>query len=374
MGRYLGNRNPGYPEGYPNDKNPHPFAITMGSTVSETCEGQAANFSITLTDPFALSRLAEGGGGETPDTPYGEELQFLRTTIAQTNAYAETIQEAANKGRNLVEYPGNSNLAGQLKTIALLLAGGMQTKVFVAQLGGFDTHANQAIAGDTTTGVHAELLGTLSEAITAFQADLDALGLSERVVGLTFSEFGRQIRSNFSDGTDHGTAAPLVLFGSCVAPGILGQNVEVHPDVAPQEGVPMQFDFRDIYGSILRDWFEVAEDEVREVLYPEFQHLPILRDCRVATPTLDLDKDPVVLDGFPNPCYSDLTVSFQGDGQAVRLSLFDVLGQELQIIAQGKIPRGSYQRSVNMSGFAPGNYFLRLQMGARQKTIRIVRL
>lgn len=123
----------------------------------------------------------------------------------------------------------------------------------MVSLGGFDTHAGQVEEGQTSTGTHAEFLRELSEAILAFQEDLTALDLVDRVAGMTYSEFGRRIRSNFSKGTDHGTAAPLMVFGSCVVPMIHGDNAEISTDVDEQEGVPMQYDFRSIYGSVLSD-------------------------------------------------------------------------------------------------------------------------
>lgn len=98
----------------------------------------------------------------------------------------------------------------------------MKTKVYVLSLGGFDTHDNQADALDLNAGLHRGLLQKVSDAIAAFQNDLQLLGLENRVVGMTFSEFGRQIASNASLGTDHGDAAPLFLFGTCIQTGIIG--------------------------------------------------------------------------------------------------------------------------------------------------------
>ncbi|MFN7119310.1 MAG: DUF1501 domain-containing protein [Saprospiraceae bacterium] len=273
LGRYFEKDHADFPENYPNPAYPHPFAITMGSIVSQTCQGTASNFSMTLSDPFNLFPLTQGVGSETPDTPYGRELTFLRTSILQTNAYADSITEAANGGSNKVTYPANNRLAEQLKNVALLISGGLQTRVYVVSIGGFDTHANQVVGSDTATGDHATLLQQLSEAMAAFQNDLKQLNLEERVLGMTFSEFGRRIRSNESLGTDHGTAAPLLLFGTCVNPAITGDNPDITSDIDGNEGVPMQHDFRDVYGSILKDWFGVEETVVKDLLHPEFRYL-----------------------------------------------------------------------------------------------------
>lgn len=376
MGRYFEKDHADFPEGYPSAEYPHPFAITMGSTVSQTCQGTASNFSMTLSDPFNLFPLTQGAAGETPDTPYGRELTFLRTSIVQTNAYADSITAAANGGSNQVTYPANNRLAEQLKNVALLISGGLQTKVYVVSIGGFDTHANQVVGGDTTTGDHATLLQQLSDAINAFQTDLKQLGLEERVIGMTFSEFGRRIRSNESFGTDHGTAAPLMVFGSCVNPAILGENPEITNDIDGNEGVPMQHDFRDIYGSILKDWFKVEESIIQNLLHPEFSYLPILRDCN-ATTSIDepINVNALQLNNFPNPFndYTNITFTLSKDAW-VRLSIYDALGSELQVLFSKKLNNGEHQIKFDGSRLATGTYFYRLQMDNEVKTKRMVKI
>jgi uncharacterized protein (DUF1501 family) len=374
LGRYLDNRHEDFPEAYPNGEHPDPFAVTMGSIVSETCQGSAANFSITLNDPFSLTPLTEGAPGELPDTPYGEELAFLRIAISQTNAYSERITSAAENGANIVAYPEDNGLAQQLKNVALLISGGLQTKVYIVSIGGFDTHANQVQEGDPTAGEHAELLRRLSEAIALFQQDIDQLGLGRRVVGMTFSEFGRRIRSNGSFGTDHGTAAPLIVFGECVNPHILGDNPEVTDQVDIQEGVPMQHDFRDIYGSVLMDWFEVEEAEVRSILHEEFLYLPVLQPCTPTTSVLQQEYfDPIETWCFPNPFGRQTTIHFKCRNERVRLSIFDARGSEVQVLIDRRLNEGEHQMQFNARALPAGNYYYRLQLEGRQKTIRMVK-
>lgn len=373
LGRHFESDHPDFPENYPNEEFPHPFAITMGSVVSETCQGIASNFSMTLSDPFALSPLSESNNAETPDTPYGEELRYLRTTIAQSNEYAESITEAAEKGANQVAYPDNS-FAFQLKNIALLIAGGLKTKVYVASLGGFDTHANQVVDGDPLLGDHATLLKRLSDAVLAFQQDLQSHGIEDRVIGLTFSEFGRQIRSNFSLGTDHGTAAPLFVFGSCANPDILGSNPEISPDTEVQEGVPMQYDFRDIYGSVLEDWFDISSDKIQQLLHQNYQRVPIIRDCRLATSTETVVENPIEISAFPNPFRRNIQIQFKSNGGHVKLSIFNAMGSELAVLVDQTLAPGQHQVAWNSGNFAAGNYYYRYQEGANQKTKMIIKL
>ncbi len=375
LGRFFQGGHPSFPENYPNQEYPHPFAITMGSVVSETCQGAAANFSLTLNDPFSLAPLTEGEPGELPDTPYGEELAFLRTTIAQTNAYAGSIQAAAEGGNNLVVYPEGNRLGEQLRNVALLISGGLQTSVYVVSIGGFDTHANQVEEGDATTGEHAALLGQLSGAMAAFQADLQQLGLDERVITMTFSEFGRQIRSNDSLGTDHGSAAPLMVFGKCVKAGILGDNPEIPEQVDAQEGVPMQFDFRDVYGSVLMDWFEVPEDEVRNLLYADFQYIPVLEPCTpVKAREAAIFGQEIEAQAFPNPFRDWVVFRFRSGGEWVKLSVYNSLGAEIRVLTNRRLPAGEHEFRFDGHGLPPGNYYFRLQLDGRQKTKALAKL
>ena len=363
LGRYFENRFPEFPVDYPNAENPDPFAITIGSGVSETCQGTLANFSLALADPFSLSPLAEGNGGNVPDTPYGKELSFLRIAIKQANAYGETISTAAEQGSNMSDLYGDFNLSQQLKTIALLISGGLKTKVYVANIGGFDTHANQVLGDDKTLGDHATLLRNLSLAMEAFQDDLNKLGLEEKVITMTFSEFGRRIRSNDSLGTDHGTAAPLLISGSCINPGFVGTTPNLPDEPTNQDGVPMQFDFRSIYGSLLIDWFGVDETEVRSILFEDFTYLPIIKSCKTTTPTEEVTfplVEEVSSYNFPNPFISTTTLFFESKGQHYKVSLFDSIGRELKVLANRHLQAGTITLEISGRDLEPGNYFYRI--------------
>jgi len=288
IARHLEVEFTGYPETFPSASLPHPPAISMGNTANATCQGMITNMSQTVQDPTNLTYLAPGGNTPIPDDSYGDELDFLRTAIEQTNAYGTVIRDAALAGQTTAAYP-NNDLRQQLQNVVRLISGGLQTQVYVVQHNGFDTHSGQVSGTDTSEGYHANLLEALSGSIVAFQNDLEAAGLADRVLGMTFSEFGRKIISNGSYGTDHGTAAPMFLFGNCVSGTILGDNPTIAPDVDQDAGVPMQYDFRDVYGSVLTDWFGVAEADVRTLLYPGFVYLPVANGCASALPVDLLD-------------------------------------------------------------------------------------
>lgn len=289
IGRFYDLNFSDYPMGYPSLEQSHPFALTMGRLVSETCQGVNANYSLALEDPFNPGTALVGAEGAAPANCYGDMLTFVNDTVAQTNAYSAAITLAANTGNNLstkYEDFGSTSLAMKLKNVARLISGGLQTKVYIVQIGGFDTHDNQVDGGDTTTGIHGNLLQELSDAICAFQEDLELLGVADRVVGMTYSEFGRRILSNGSLGTDHGTAAPLFLFGTCVKDEILGTHPTIDPAVGIEDGVAMQYDFRNIYGTILSQWLGASVAEVQNILFPSFTPLPLFKDGCIVPNTL----------------------------------------------------------------------------------------
>ncbi|MBC8451438.1 MAG: DUF1501 domain-containing protein, partial [Planctomycetes bacterium] len=133
----------------------------------------------------------------------------------------------------------------ELRLTARLIAGGFGTRVFGLELGGFDTHALQLTN-------HAALLDELSRSLTAFQDDLAAKGIADRVVTLVFSEFGRRVAENASRGTDHGAAAPAFLVGEPVRGGLFGTP----PDLTQldQGDIPYSTDFRSLYTTLEADW------------------------------------------------------------------------------------------------------------------------
>jgi uncharacterized protein (DUF1501 family) len=375
MGRYFDSRITDYPNGYPHTDAPDPFALTVGNIISETCQGVAANYSLAVQDPLTQSILFESdlGHPHTADC-YSKELAYVMTAISQTNAYGGVITKAAEKGSNLAIYPENNQLAQQLKIIARLISGGLGTKVYVASLGGFDTHANQVEEDAATEGRHASLLGLLSEAIDVFLRDLALQHLNERVVGMSYSEFGRRTRSNGANGTDHGSAAPLFVFGSCVNPAILGDNPVIPAEVHPQDGVAMQYDFRSVYGSILHQWFDVPVEEVRTILFDGFSEIPLISGCDNATSIQDEDslQGEFIFFCFPNPSNGPTTVRFNSLGEQIQISIFNNIGHVVARIHDGFLNIGIHERTFMTNQLPPGNYYIHLLTSQRQNTISLL--
>ncbi len=368
LGRIFEMTHADYPTGFPNPTMPHPFALTMGKIVSETCQGIGANFSLSLLDPYNPGTAYAAPRATLPGDCYGDKLRFVETTIQQTNGYAEVIKRAAEAGSNRSSKweTLDSELANKLKNVARLISGGLQTKVYIVQLGGFDTHDNQVVSGEAATGRQADLLRELSDAMCAFHDDIGLLGLGNRVAGMTYSEFGRRIRSNDSLGTDHGTAAPMFVFGSCVRGHIHGDHPTIDPQVGTEEGVPMQFDFRNMYGTILAHWLGVTEQEVRNVVYADFQPLPIFKTtCVDTTYVLNTPSTRDWIRLHPNPVHDKIHVtinpeSFQGTANAT-LTMFDGLGSIVDTMARRSISSTNASITIDVSSLPPGAYVLRLE-------------
>ena len=170
-GRFLNSENPDYPDGYPTKEKPDPLAIQIGSLATLTCQGPAVNMALSISDPSSFYNLIDGTNATVSNTNAGYELSFLRSIAKQTNQYTVRIKAASDSVTKQVTYPNNS-LASQLKIVARLIKGGLKTKVYMVNYGGFDTHAGQVVATDTATGAHANLLKVLSDSIAAFQSDL----------------------------------------------------------------------------------------------------------------------------------------------------------------------------------------------------------
>ncbi|MCI4669722.1 MAG: DUF1501 domain-containing protein [Bacteroidia bacterium] len=362
VGRFLESEFQDFPVGYPNPEQPHPPAITIGSIVSNTCQGQSVNLGLAVSNPDRFSQLPSSTGMANPNSPYGKELTFMRQMINQTNEYLEAILDASTKGSNVSKkYLGQekNRLANELKIVARLIAGGLRTKVYVVNIGGFDTHANQVEADDTTLGDHAELLQKVSEGIAAFQEDLEMMQLDHRVIGMTFSEFGRRIKANGSLGTDHGAAAPMFFFGKAVNPKIFGENPLIPEEVERRDNLPMLYDFRSIYGSVLMDWFGVEEEKIKEWLFDDFVHVPVIKTRKANRSLLQKEQQLFLKVNRPNPFDNRTFVDFWlKEAGTVQIRAFDSAGKVVKEIANEEFTVGNHSIRVDGSNWRPGKYYI----------------
>ncbi|MHC5543493.1 DUF1501 domain-containing protein, partial [Singulisphaera rosea] len=148
-------------------------------------------------------------------------------------------------GRDTDGSSSDSELGRKLRLAGTLIKAGLGTRVYYLDQGGYDTHGQQFAS-------HGDLLEDLFGSIRVFLDDLEASRLADRVTVLVFSEFGRRVKENGSQGTDHGTAGPVFLAGSGVRPGLASR----YPSLSDLDDgdLKMTVDFRSVYAAVLRDW------------------------------------------------------------------------------------------------------------------------
>ncbi|MCW5765885.1 MAG: DUF1501 domain-containing protein [Phycisphaeraceae bacterium] len=199
-----------------------------------------------------ITRREAAGTGADPES----NAAFLTRTALDAQVSSDTIRRAV-AARPRSAYP-QSELARQLQMVASMIHAKLSTRVYYVSMGGFDTHAGQG--GEQ--GRHAQLLGQFAAAVKAFYADLKLQGNAERVMTMSFSEFGRRVGQNASNGTDHGTAAPMFLFGPMVKPGVLTQ----HPSLTDLDQGDLRYntDFRSVYAGVLEQWMKADSKKILE--------------------------------------------------------------------------------------------------------------
>jgi uncharacterized protein (DUF1501 family) len=370
-GRYLDTQYPNYPEDYPNATNPDPLAVEIGYGSSLLFQGPNAAMSTVIKNPTEFYQLIENEEEESPNTNAGEKLRYVRLIARQSQQYGVVIKSAAERVTAQKPYPAYNYLGEQLKIVARLIAGGLKTPVYLVNLGGFDTHDAQVEAGDHTIGEHANLLKTFNDAVTAFMADLEFLGIDDRVVGMTFSEFGRRIVSNASLGTDHGSAAPMFVFGNKVRGGVLGNNPVIPSNATYEDNLNAQFDFRQVYASVLEQWFNTSSSTVSNIMLNNFQTVPVIGPSLV-TETADLYQQNFSI--APNPINTNATIHFLATGKQVEIKALDTSGRVVQTIYTNQPAVGLQQINWYAGSLSTGTYLISLQSENVKLIQRIVKI
>ena len=369
LGRMLEYDHPTYPTNYPTQDSPDPLAINVGSLGPLALMGSEFPMGISVGNPLDVFNLINDFPEPTPNTPYGDELTYIRFVMQNTSLYFDVIKDAATIGQNLSGlYPADNALADQLKIVSRLINGGLTTPIYVVSITGFDTHSEQSEPGSPATGNHANLLTQVSEAVYAFMDDIKLMGKSDKVCAMTFSEFGRTIADNLSIGTDHGAAAPLLVFGKGVNPGIIGTNPAIPLDLQASADVDMQHDFRSVYASVLQDWFGLNTAD--ELLLGSFPILPIFRD------SVDVQDRPsrsaFEVGNFPNPVHASSTITFSIPAAYVTLTLLDAQGRTIRKLAEGNYPAGIHKVAFNRDGLPSGSYFYMLKINGLGVTKKLL--
>jgi uncharacterized protein (DUF1501 family) len=202
---------------------------------------------------------------DSAETGQGDDLaDFVRRNTLEAYATSEHIAEVLRAEDRGASYPSTA-LAGRLRLVARLIKSGAGTRVYYTSQATYDTHYGQGQS-------HAILLSELAGALRAFLDDLAAAKLGERVVVLAFSEFGRRVQENGSQGTDHGTSGPVFLAGQSVLAGLSGERPQL---MDLEDGdLKMTVDFRSVYATVLEDWLGLPS---KTALAGTFKRLPLFR-------------------------------------------------------------------------------------------------
>ena len=205
-----------------------------------------------------VRQLSDAKRGSSSDL-----LGFVQSSTSSAITASERIETAGEGYQPAISYP-QSSLAQKLLTVAKLIHAGLSSSVYYVRIDGFDTHARQADA-------HESLLRQVSDGVTAFLKDLSHHDHADRVLCMCFSEFGRRVKENASEGTDHGTAGPVFLAGNAVKAGLVTR----HPSLTDlQQGdLKHQVDFRQVYATVLEDWLLCQS---REILHGSYKKIDAL--------------------------------------------------------------------------------------------------
>jgi uncharacterized protein (DUF1501 family) len=227
-------------------------AVSLGDTVPAALIAQHVDVpAIGALNTFgynsgkdAASKTTAGvlyDGAKAGQSPY---LDLIETTSRNAMHGGDVLKAKIASYKTTVAYP-NDPFSQQLKLAAQIIGSRVGTRVIFVSIGSFDTHAGQRAQQD-------RLLGYLSSGLLAFYNDLAAHDLAGNVLAMTFSEFGRRVAQNASNGTDHGTAMPLFVAGGKVKGGVYGS----HPSLTDLDHGDLKFatDFRAVYATVLEKW------------------------------------------------------------------------------------------------------------------------
>ena len=371
-------------------QNSYPLGVEIGSKSNslgfhgESEHGLSVN--INGQDPSGFYSLISGMAGEPPNnipiSDYGHELEYIIQTDTLSNMYSEAISNSFNNGQNAVSYP-DTDISNQLKTVARFISGGLESKVYMVKLSGFDTHFGQNQAENDILGDHNDLLTKLSSAVTAFMNDLSAMNLKNDVVGLTYSEFGRKAAENGSLGTDHGEIAPMFVFGAPVKGGVSGFNPDLN-EANENNGYQIQtvqFDYRDTLGTLLQDYLgadnlaldatffnntlnqSFSETKIEDLIKSEFS---VATNCYSNTLTNNRDNNKMFY--IINPVYNDLIIKSKNqEYSSFKYELYDM---NSKLVSKGS---SLINESISISHLINGIYILNITTNDKSEAHRIIK-
>ena len=277
LGRLVEHNHPEFPTAYPNKNYPDPLAIELGYSNSLLLTGRTTFPGFIAGNPENINQILNEFDNTYPNTYAGDKLNYIQTIAKQSNLYSSVVRDAYIKGNHSFQFP-NGDLGGQFYQLSRLIRGGLNTRIYHASLGNFDTHDAQVSPDDHSQGTHATLLKNINDCIISLMKCLDETGDSDRIMLVTFSEFGRRIVSRSTGGTDHGTAFPMMVFGNNLNTNVIGRNPKIDPKITWEDNLEAEFDFRQIYASIIEQWLGGDNATLKDVLTRNFNQVGLTKE------------------------------------------------------------------------------------------------
>ncbi|MCF6346881.1 MAG: DUF1501 domain-containing protein [Flavobacteriaceae bacterium] len=365
-GRYFESIYPDYLLNLPDA----PPAVQIGGVGDIIFTGTESNFAFTIANTRQLEQIASSGNlfdaADVPDCTKGSQLQFIRGVLNATLKYSGVIKDAVDSQTNTVEFP-DTNLGRALSIISKTIKAGMGTSVYMVNLNGFDTHANQPER-------HQQLLTNISESISAFYRDLEPSGRDRDVLTMTFSEFGRRVRENGSNGTDHGTAAPMMLFGPALnGSGFIGEHPSLS-DLTRGGNLKYTQDFINVYGTVMEQWLCIDQSIINQSIPRPYTAIDLGFSCSSTV----VNHDYIVRENFEHmPIYDQERVSirinnnFEGN---YKISLYNILGQHTGVLFDDILEPGQHDISISdqLPQLSTGVYIYNINKNNRNYSKKII--
>lgn len=375
MGRYMATQHQDFPKEYPNEDFPDPLALETNSENSLLFVGPNAPMAYVINNIKEFHEsLNNEFISENPDTPAGMRHDFIRLISRQSNSYGKRMVEMAKTVPDNRQNYQRDRLGNQMAIISRLIQSGIRTPLYRAAMGGFDTHDNQVLADDHTTGEHADLLQSFSHAVGAFMQEMEANDLEDRVLIMTVSEFGRRIVSNSSLGTDHGAAAPLFIIGKHANGGIMGTSPTVDAAMTWEDNIELEYDFKQVYSSILKEWFCLDNNTASNVMGYDFDLLGLTKNAPCSQEPTAVAQQQYSSQTFftlnNNLSRESIYLSASRATSKVQITLYDSNGG---IHGKKRLRYLGSNYELSVRDLQPGQYFLKVSDANKQETLKFIK-
>ncbi|MBL7975157.1 MAG: DUF1501 domain-containing protein [Candidatus Kapabacteria bacterium] len=359
IGRYLEHRYTDYPDTIPDA----PYSIEFATTLSRLNMGKEKNIGFgyigktPIPDIHYKALLQDSS--EPEQQVVIQNMKVAKKYLATLNAAMDSVPE------NLLKYPlydadfEFNSMAENLAMVARLIASGISTSIYsITSDLRFDTHDYHLV-------YHNSALNAVAGAVSTFQRELELRGVEDKVILLIYSEFGRRVHPNGS-GLDHGSAAPVFIVGSQASGLVIGDNPNLS-DLDDFANLKHHVDFRQIYASLLEQWFGERVSTLNPYVFPRgFKTLPIIKGFDSS----QVLGDTVTMSLFPNPCTDYVVVKTN----AVAVQAVTITTMNAKVFTPEYSFDGLSYIMVPVQNLAVGEYILNIKTTSRQYNLKFIKV